>query len=157
MSNNIATQKMYRHRFIHPAAISDNAAFTSNVLDMLGKTSLTVFVDFGATDIAMAALKLQESDAVSSATALTAGTDIPGADFSVLPATLPSSTADNTTVCIVVPWTGARKRYCNLVATSGDGSTGTYMVASGLCEVAESKGTTGATGMNVAQLLKVAG
>lgn len=157
MSNAIAVQGMYVHKFINPGAVVDNAAFTSYCLDMQGKKSVMVLVHIGATDIAHASLKVQESDTLSSSTALSSGADITGADFSVSPATLPTSTADNTVVAVSIPWTGSRKRYCNIVSTAGDGAAGTYMTALGICEVDESKGTAAADGMNVTQLLKVAG
>ena len=45
-----------------PAAIVDNASYTTGSIDTQGYEYLEVFVFLGATDIAMTALKLQESD-----------------------------------------------------------------------------------------------
>jgi hypothetical protein len=83
----------------------------------------------GATDIAMAALKLQESDASGSGMA-----DITGAVFGTSTntdgdtSTLPSATDDGLIFAIEVDLRG-RKRYLDLTATAGDGDAGTYGVA----------------------------
>lgn len=107
-----------------PGAIVDNAAFTTNVVDCRGYSYLTLVVQLGALDIALAALKLQESNVAASATALTSGTDISGTvggtDF-----TLPSATDDNKFIVFHVNLIG-RSRYIDLVMTGGDGSAGTY-------------------------------
>lgn len=113
-----------------PGAIVDNASWTTNVIDTAGWDYLVVSVKLGAMDIAMSALKLQEADAASSATALTSGADISGAvggtDF-----TLPTATDDNKFVNFYVNLLG-RKRYIDLVATGGDGTTGTYLDATAI-------------------------
>lgn len=153
MDSNLA-QKLKRHIFFSPQAIKDNAAWTSTVFDTQGVTSITVEIIIGATDIAFATLKVQEADAKSSATALTSGTDITGADFSVS-GTLPSATADDTIVSVTIPITGARKRYINLSATAGDGAAGTYAAAIGYATMQEVPGT--ATQCNLGQQLIVAG
>lgn len=151
----LAMQNMRRQICFSPQAIKDDASWTCNVIDTLGMDSVTIDVIFGAMDIAMAALKVQESDTKSSATALTGGTDITGADFSVSPATLPSATADNTVVSVTIPITGARKRYLLLVATAGDGAAGTYATGIAYCEMKEVPNT--ATLRNLGQHLIVAG
>ncbi len=153
MDSNLA-QKLKRHVFIAPQAIVDNASWTSTVFDTLGCTSLTVEITIGATDIAMAALKVQEADAKTDATTLTSGTDITGADFSVS-GTLPSNSADNTIVSVTIPITGARKRYINLVATAGNGAAGTFAAANGYATLQEVPGT--ATQCGLGQQLIVAG
>ena len=107
-----------------PGAIVDNAGFTTNTIDTAGFAFLTIIVLLGATDIALAALKLQESDASNMAGA----TDVAGADFSVSPATLPSATDDNKLFAIQVNLAG-RKRYLDLVMTGGDGTAGAYATA----------------------------
>lgn len=154
MDSNLA-QKLKRHIFVAPQAIVDNTSWTSTVFDTLGCTSLTIDITIGATDIAFAALKVQEADAKTDATTLTSGTDITGADFSVSPATLPSATADNTIVSVTIPITGARKRYINLVATAGNGAAGTFAAANGYATLQEVPGT--ATQCNLGQQLIVAG
>lgn len=108
-----------------PAVILDNTSATTNVVDTFGFSYAVVTVHLGATDIAMSALKLQHSDAKASSTALTSGVDITGGDFS---AALPSATADNGFVRWYVDLKGLG-RYLDLVATVGDGSTGTYFTA----------------------------
>jgi hypothetical protein len=106
-----------------PGAIVDNAAFTTATLDTRGFGEVLFIVNIGALDIAIAALKLQESDASNMASA----TDITGADFSVSPLTLPIDTADNTNIQIHVRLGANRKRYMDISVTGGDGSAGSYV------------------------------
>ncbi len=108
-----------------PGAILDDTSATTNVVDTIGFGYATVYVHIGATDIAMIALMLQHSDTKSSDTALTSGADITGADFT---GSLPSSTADNGFWAFFVDLKGLG-RYLDLVATIGNGSTGTYFTA----------------------------
>lgn len=113
-----------------PAAIVDDAAYTTAEVDSvdatLGKAAFLEFwVYLGATDIALAAFKLTESDTSGSGF-----TDVSGADFSVSPATLASATDDNKAYLISVDLrNGSRKRYFDLTLTAGNGSTGTYACA----------------------------
>jgi hypothetical protein len=72
----------------NPGAIVDNTAFSSTAIDCLGFAYLSVFCMFGAMDIAMAGLKLQECDAVGGSYV-----DITGAAYTG--AALPSATSDN--------------------------------------------------------------
>lgn len=104
-----------------PRVINDNTAYTTNTIDTLGFRYVTIMIILGALDIAVAALKLTESDD----SGMSGATDVPGADFSVSPATLPAATADDTIVAIQVDMRG-RKRYLDLSFTAGDGSAGTY-------------------------------
>lgn len=120
----IDTQAVKQFIVISPAAINDNAAFTTNEIDTIGYDYCDIYMMFGAMDIAMAVMKLQESDTTG-----TGFTDITGGDFSVLPATLPSATADNTIFCVHVNLNGKRKRFLDLSATAGDGAAGTYAAA----------------------------
>lgn len=101
-----------------PAAIVDNTSFTTASIDTIGWDYLDIYVYFGATDIAMAALKLQTADAD------TGYADIAGGDFEVSGA-LPSATADGTCVAWHVNLVG-KKRWFDVVATAGDGTAGTY-------------------------------
>lgn len=120
-----------------PAAIIDNASATCNVIDRLDYDELELIVSFGAMDIAMVALKLQESDVKASATALTGGGDVPGTLFGTsvndtgAASTLPSATDDNKLFSFHVDLRG-RKRYLLPTVTCGDGSAGTYVTAIGL-------------------------
>lgn len=104
-----------------PAAIVDNAAVTTASVDCSEAGWVTFLVYMGATDIAVAAMKLRESDDDSTFT------DVPGADFSVSPATLPAATDDNKIYAVQVNMLG-RKRYLDLTLTGGDGSAGAYFV-----------------------------
>lgn len=108
-----------------PAAIVDDAAFTTATVDTLGWDEALFVVYLGATDIALAALKVQESDD----SGMSGAADITGADFSVSPATLPSATADNTFVGVHVKLGGSRKRYMDVSMTGGNGTAGAYATA----------------------------
>lgn len=130
----LAFQKMKVARALSPLVINDNTAYTVTAFDTSGCHTVTCLIHFGAMDIAVAALKVQESDTLTNSTTLSSGADISGADFSVSPATLPSATADNTFVAVTIRVTGARKRYFNLSFTAGDGAAGTYATAFWLAE-----------------------
>ncbi len=111
-----------------PAAIVDNAAVTTASIDTKGWGYMTVYVYLGASDIAVSALKLQESDTDGSyadVTGLVFGTstNIDGSTSAV-----PSSTDDNKFFAFDVNLVG-RKRYFDLVLTGGDGSSGAYFTA----------------------------
>jgi hypothetical protein len=111
-----------------PAAIVDNASYTTGSIDTQGYEYLEVFVFLGATDIAMTALKLQESDTDGSyadVTGLVYGTS---AGIAGTTSTLPSATDDNKCFKFEVDLRG-RKRYFDLVATAGDGTAGTFLTA----------------------------
>lgn len=114
-----------------PAAIVDNSGYTTAALDCKGWDHATIVVLLGATDIAMAALKVQESDDNASADDYD---DVPGlntdgdTNIDGDASTLPSATDDNKFVVFEVDMRG-RKRYLDLVATAGDGTAGTYLTA----------------------------
>lgn len=107
-----------------PGAIVDNTAFTTATIDTKGFAHLDIIVHFGAMDIAMAALKVQESDDSGMSGAADISGTVGGTAF-----TLPSATADNTFGRFSISLKGNRKRYIDLVATGGDGTAGTYMTA----------------------------
>ena len=115
---------------IPPAVIKDNADFTATEIDTQGYSSVDVIFALGASDIAMAALKLQESDTAGSGQADITGlvfgtsTNIAGSTSA-----LPSSTDDNKVYILSIKNMQGRKRYLTLVATAGDGSAGTYASA----------------------------
>ena len=132
---------------INPGAIVDNASFTCAEIDTMGFGYVQFLFQFGATDIAMAALKLTESDTSGSGF-----TDVDGADYST-DSTLPSATTDNKIYAINVA-TKARKRYLKPVATAGDGSTGTYLSAIAVLS-RPSESPTSATGRGFAAELTV--
>ena len=132
-----------------PAAVVDNASFTTATIDTKGWDEALFVFQFGAMDIAMAALKLQESDD----SGMSGATDISGADFSVS-GTLPSDSADDTLVAVHVKLGGSRKRYIDAVATGGNGSVGTYMSAFAVLGKGEVDPST-AAGRGFGQLLTV--
>ena len=133
----------------NPAAIVDNAAFTTATIDTRGFAFLTIIVILGALDIALAAFKLREGDESDMSDAA----DVDGADFSVAPATLPAATDDNKLYAIQVNLKG-RKRYVDLSLTGGDGTAGTYAcVIAQLSDPAEAPSD--ATGRGFAQELTV--
>ena len=111
---------------IAPAAIVDDASFTTNEIDTLDYDYLTVIFNLGATDVAMAALKLQSSDVSGSGFADVTGLDCDGdTDIDGSAAALPSATDDNNLVVFQVDLRG-QKRYFDLVATAGNGAAGSY-------------------------------
>ena len=114
---------------IAPVAIVDNASWTTVEIDTLGYNYATIIVNIGATDIAMAALKVQESDTSGSGFADISGADCDGGtDIDGSTAALPSATDDNNVVVFQVNLRG-RKRYLDLVATAGNGAAGTFASA----------------------------
>ncbi len=139
-----------------PAAIVDNAAFTTTALDTLGFRDAEIYVLFGAMDIATTVCKVQESDASD----MTGAADITGCvcgtstNDTGSTSTLPSATADNTLVKFEIPLAG-RKRYLDLCVTGGDGSAGTYMTAWAVLKNPEVAPTL-AAGKGCAQVLKAA-
>lgn len=112
-------------------AILDNTSPTTKVIDCAGFDHCRIYVQLGALDIAMTALKVQESDVAASASALTGGTDVPGLVYgtstNIAGATsaLPVATDDNKTFAFDIDLR-ARKRYLDVLATVGDGAAGTY-------------------------------
>jgi len=129
-------QQTKNHVFVAPV-LADNATYTSSVCDTAGADYLEVDVILGVTDIALATLKLQESDAITNSTTLDGGADITGFVYgtSTNPDTgsasaLPTDAQDGKVFQFRVPLQG-RKRYINLVAVAGNGTTGTNLCAFG--------------------------
>ena len=113
-----------------PAAIVDNAAFTTAAVDTAGHRHAEFIVYFGAMDIAATVCKVRESDAsdMSSASDITGcvcGTSLNDLGST---STLPSATSDNTAIKFEIPLQG-RKRYLDVEVTGGDGTSGTFMTA----------------------------
>ena len=109
-----------------PAAIVDNTSYATAEVDTNGFDYAQYIVYLGATDIAMTALRVTESDTAGSGhdnvTGLIFGTsnNIAGSTSA-----LPSATDDNTFQVFDIDLRG-RKRYLDLVATAGDGTAGTF-------------------------------
>ena len=123
----ITTQQHKAFLVIPPTAIVDNAAFTEIEIDTKGFRYCTVYACLGATDIAMAGLKMQESDVSGSGQA-----DITGLVWGTsdntegATSTLPSATDDDLIFGFDIDLRG-RKRYLTCVATAGDGATGSFL------------------------------
>lgn len=127
---------------IAPAAIVDNAAFTTKVIDTQGFRYCEIVLHLGALDIAATLLKVQEADAASDATTLTSGADITASIVGTATndagstSALPGATADNTFQKFEIDLRG-RKRYLKLLFTGGDGSAGTFASAFAVLSRAE--------------------
>jgi hypothetical protein len=105
-----------------PAAIKDNASFATTTIDTIGFNKVAIYFALGATDIAMTALKVQESDDAG----MSGAADITGAVYGATGApALPSADDDNKIFGFFIDLKG-RKRYLDVVATAGDGSAGTF-------------------------------
>lgn len=115
-----------------PAAISDNATLTTAEIDTLGWSYLTIIVYEGATDIAMAALSVTQSDSAGSGHAAITGlvwgtsTNIDGTTSA-----LPSATDDNLFQVAQIDLKG-KKRYIDVTATTGDGAAGSFVTILGI-------------------------
>lgn len=124
------TQAQKLVQIVAPQAVKDNTEFVGSKgstpvsVDTYGWASADIYVMFGAMDIAMATMKLWESDDDSTYVAVTGG------NFATLPATLPSATDDNHSFA----WHAQdqytpRKRYLQVELIPGDGAVGTYATA----------------------------
>ena len=115
-----------------PQAIKDNASWTTGEIDTKDWDHLTLIVYLGATDIAVAAMTVTESDTSGSGhanvTGLIAGTstNIDGSTSA-----LPTATDDNKFQVFEIDLRG-RKRYIDLTFTAGDGTAGTYAAVLGI-------------------------
>jgi hypothetical protein len=120
-----------------PAVISDNATLTTAEIDTLGWDHMTIVLYEGATDIAMTALAVTESDTAGSGHANITGlvwgtsTNIDGTTSA-----LPSATDDNLFQIAQIDLRG-RKRYIDVTATTGDGAAGSYVTILGILTKAE--------------------
>ena len=123
--NELQTTKVFNA--IAPTAIKDNAAFVSTVIDkadLHGADYLEFIAALGATDIAMATLKVMESDTLTNATTL-GGSPVLVKDST----TKPSATDDGKVAVFGIDLRKSRLRYLQLQATAGDGSAGTFLSA----------------------------
>jgi hypothetical protein len=110
-----------------PRAILDNSSWTTAEIDTAGWDYMTIVAHLGATDIAMAALAVTESDATGSGHANVTGliwgtsTNIDGSTSA-----LPIATDDNTFQVAEIDLRG-RKRFIDVTATNGDGTVGGFI------------------------------
>jgi len=114
---------------IPPAAIKDDAAFASRVIDRADfmpsdAKGVLFIVQLGATDIAAAVLRVQESDTQSDATTL-GGTPATIKDVT----TKPGADDDNGLFGVYINAEEWQERYLQIQATAGDGSAGTFLTA----------------------------
>jgi len=134
-----------------PAALIDNASATTAEIDTQGWDYLTIVAHLGATDIAMTALKVTESDTTGSGHADLTGlvygtsTDIDGSTSA-----LPTATDDNGFFVFNIDLR-ARKRFIDVTATVGDGTSGAYLTIIGILSRGDTAPTSvsgmGATGV----------
>lgn len=114
-----------------PAAILDDASAATTAINTQGYSYCQIWVALGASDVTLAALKVQESNTDSNYTDITGtvlGTDTDAFGAATTLSTVASSTADNNLYCFDIDLRG-RKKWLDLVATAGNGSTGTYISA----------------------------
>lgn len=137
-----------------PGAIVDNTSYTTTEVDTAGWDYMEIVVLLGATDIAMAALAVTESDTSGSGHANITGlvwgtsTNIAGSTSA-----LPSATDDNKFQIAQIDLRG-RKRYIDVTATAGNGTNGTYATILARLSRGENTPTT-ATQMGADEVLRV--
>lgn len=137
-----------------PAAIVDNASLTVTEIDTLGFDYAEIIVVLGATDIAMTALAVTESDTSGSGHANVTGLIFGTSDNTAgSTSVLPTATDDNDVFKFEIDLR-ARKRYLDVTATIGNGTAGTYAVV--LARLSRSKtGVETATEAGCNQILRV--
>ena len=140
---------------IAPVAIVDNASWTTVEIDTLDYDHCTIIFNLGATDIAMAALNVTQSDSAGSGHALITGCDADGGtDIEGTTTALPSATDDDT-LCVFQIDLKGKKRYLDLVATAGDGAAGSYGSAVAILTRAANAPTTVAASGDVDFIIRV--
>lgn len=152
----IEAQAVKRVWITPPAAIVDDAAFTTTEVDTAGFDYAKIVVGIGATDIAMVACKVTESDTSGSGHADVSGLDTDGdTNIAGSASTLPTATDDNKFVEFEIDLLG-RKRYLDLSMTAGDGTAGTFACAwVELSRAGTTPGNVLADRGDIAQILRV--
>ena len=118
---------------IPPAAILDNASAATTEIDTLDYDYAEIVLSLGATDIAMTALKVTQSDSAGSGHAALSGADFDGGtDIAGGTLALPIATDDDQ-VCVFQINLEGKKRYLDLTATFGDGTAGGFIA--GVCRL----------------------
>lgn len=109
--------------------VLDAATATSYIIDTAGIDYVNIDLVLGATDIALTALKVQESDVATNSTTLSSPSDVTGLVYGAVDApALPSATDDNKIYSFEINTQG-RKRYLQLVVTAGNGAVGAAVCA----------------------------
>lgn len=151
----IAEQATKVLQVIAPVSIKDDTAWVSDEIDTAGWEYCTIICNLGVTDIAVALLKVQESDVTGTGfadvTGLVFGTST-GIDGSV--SALPSA-ADDGKIFIFDIDCRSRERYLDLVATAGDGALGTFLSAIAILSRGKQAPVTAAD-RGASQILRVA-
>ena len=116
---------------INPAAIVDDAAFTSSVVDcgsdaVQGSKFLVFAIQTGSIDADLAVLRVMESDTLTDSTTL-GGT--PTEVLDVTAKVTPGATDDGKVYLVTVDLRADRKRYVQLQVTAGNGAAGTFLSA----------------------------
>lgn len=101
--------------------VSATIAYIDTLYNGVSFRQAVFIIRLSATDIALSALKVQESDSSGTGYTDITATVAGGAGFA-----LPTATDDNKTYLIEVSF---KKRYLKLVITAGDGSTGATVSA----------------------------
>ncbi len=107
-----------------PVVALNNESAVTTTIDTLGYDFCQIAVGLGVLNIAMDVLKVQESDLAN----MSGGADITGLVFGTsntiagVASVIPISTADNTVQLFDIDLR-ARKRYIDLIASAGVGST----------------------------------
>jgi hypothetical protein len=119
---------------LNPAAKVNNASAATKVIDLAEYGSCDIYVVLGDTDVALTALKVQESDSKTDSVTL-GGTpsDVPGTVVGTdkqpngTASALPTAGDDNKVWKFEVRNHGGRKRYIKPVVTVGNGTTGAFV------------------------------
>jgi hypothetical protein len=108
-----------RVAFLPPQSLASNTSGSSATIDTKGYSFAKVVVDIGVTNIALATLKVQQSDLSN----MGGATDISGTNFGAdnndagSTSSLPDANTSNTSVAIFIDLRG-KKRYIKVVATT---------------------------------------
>lgn len=137
-----------------PAAIVDDASYTTAEIDTKGFDYCTIVVYLGATDIVMGALAVTESATSGSGhanvTGLVWGTS---ANIDGSTSALPSATDDNSFQVAQIDLK-SRERYLDVTATAGNGTLGTFATIFAILSRAEESPSTSA-GFGADEVLRV--
>jgi hypothetical protein len=102
-----------------PQSVADNSTLTSLALDTYGYEYAKITVNLGVTDLALAGLKVQQSDLANMATPI----DVPGTHYGTdnndtnVASVLPGAADSNHSFAFFIDLRG-KKRYLQVVATT---------------------------------------